>query len=191
MRLLENGSRVRRVRLVTLFIALFATALACWAVSLARSYGLSPGDGGVLRPLGERLLVGGIVLLIALVLLAGIVIYLRRYLIRIELRDDQVELTVIGVLSPFVITFDRIEILSTRYFHGNFSARGLVVRAPWITIKVAGWQIPFVTDMQATHVREEAVMALASKQARAVRALKGLGTKAASVGAGGKYRHDS
>ena len=167
-RLLENGSRVRRVRLVALFIALFAMAFCCWAVSLAHSYGLSPGDGGVLRPLGERLLVAGIVMLIALVFLAGIVIYLRRYLIRIELLGDQVELTVIGALSPFLITVDRNQILSTRYFHGNFSARGLVVRAPWITLKVAGWPIPFVADMQALHVREQAILRLASGRTTAI-----------------------
>ncbi len=159
-RLLENGSRVRRVRLVALFIALFAMAFCCWAVSLAHSYGLSPGDGGVLRPIGERLLVAGIVMLIALVFLTGIVIYLRRYLIRIELRGDQVEFTVIGVLSPFVITVDRNQILSARYFHGNFSARGLVVRAPWISLKVACWSIPFIADMQALHVCKNFILTL-------------------------------
>ncbi len=166
-RLLENGSRVRRVRLVALFIALFAMAFCCWAVSLAHNYGLSPGDGGVLRPLGERLLVAGIVMLIAFVFLAGIVIYLRRYLIRIELRGDQVELTVIGVLSPFVITVDRDQIRSARYFHGNFSARGLVVRAPWITLKVAGFAIPFVVDMQALHVLKDDISRLRSRYSNA------------------------
>lgn len=171
MRLLENGSRVRRVRLVALFIAMVTMAFSGWAVSLAHSYGLSPGDGGVLRPLAERLLVAGIVLLIALVFLAGIVIYLRRYLIRIEVRGDRVELTVIGVLSPFVVTVDRNQIRGARYFHGNFSARGLVVHAPWISLKVAGWMVPFVADLQALHVREEAILALASRHARVVRAL--------------------
>lgn len=169
MLLLGNGSRVRRVRLVALFITGFAVMLAAWAVSLAHSYGLSLGDGGVLKPLAERLLIAGIVMLIAVMLLAGVVIYLRRYLVGIELRDDRVELTVIGVLSPFVISVDRKQILSARYFHGNFSARGLVVRAPWINLKLAGWVIPFVADLQALHARKEAILALVCMQARAAR----------------------
>ncbi len=169
MRLLENGSRVLRVRLVALFIAGFALALVGFALSLARSYGLSPGDGGVLKPLAERLLVAGVVMLIAVVFLAGIIVYLRRYLIRIELRGGQVELTVIGVLSPFVITIDRRQILTTRYFHGYFATRGLQVRAPWINLRVAGWSVPFVADLQALHVREMAILALAARRASVVR----------------------
>ncbi len=169
MRLLENGSRVLRVRLVALFIAGFALVLFGFALSLARNYGLSPGDGGVLKPPGERLFVAAIVSLIAAAFLAGIIVYLRRYLVRIELRGDQVELTVIGVLSPFVVTVDRRRIPATRYFHGYFAARGLVVRAPWITLKVAGWPIPFVADLQAGHVSEKAILALAARRASVVR----------------------
>lgn len=52
--LLDNRSRVLRLRLVLLGTAGLAMAGSLWAVDLWQHFGLAPADGGVLRPPGIR-----------------------------------------------------------------------------------------------------------------------------------------
>lgn len=160
--LLHNPHRVRRGRLVAFGTAVFAVAFGGLALSLAQTYGLSPGDGGALRPLPERLRVAAIVLTLGLLPLIGMLVYLRRYLLRIVCRTGFVELTAIGVFSPYVLRVSQSQIVRTRYFEGYLALRGLIVHAPWINLHVAGIRLPFIADMQAHRVNGKGICGLSA-----------------------------
>lgn len=159
--LFENRGRVRRVRMVMLFFCAFAAAMVWLAHALASDYGLAPGDGGVLRPLPQRLAISALVLGLGLLPLAGMLLYARCYLLRISRRGDLVEMTVLGAFAPFTMHLPMRRIARTLYFEGNFAARGLLVHAPWITLEVEGRWLPFIADMQARHANVRAILGLA------------------------------
>src|SRR5436190_20391350 len=86
------GRQLIKVRfLMGVSLAALAFCLG-WGVDLARTYGLNPGDGGVLAPLPQRLAWAGAVIGFGIAGVAGMWGYGRVYAARIAFDPDQRQL---------------------------------------------------------------------------------------------------
>lgn len=161
--LFENHRQARKVRLVFVGSVLWWIGWSWWAYDMGRSFGLSPGDGGVLRPPSQRLAVAGLLWLIGFAPFAGMVVYCRVYLTRIERLRDEVCLTVLGWLRPQTHRFPPAAFAGGGAYAGKMAGR-ISVDAPWMTLRVRGRWLPFVVDRQAEYVNRSAIRALANRR---------------------------
>ncbi len=164
--LLENRHQARKVRALTWAFLLVACGTSWAALGLAESYGLSPGDGGVLRPPGERYAMASTVAALGLLPALGMLGYGRRYLTSIVRTGDRIELETLGLFG----SGRRLEAVPGDLSGGERHAgkvRGpRSVDAPWLTLGLAGHRIPFVVDLQAERVEVEALVKLARAKKR-------------------------
>ena len=66
-----------------LIMAGLAAGSVWWGLDLYRHYGLSPGDGGVLAPLGQRVLAAGVVIGLGMAFLLAMVAFGRIYVMSV------------------------------------------------------------------------------------------------------------
>jgi len=166
--LLENRRQAIKVRLV-FWAMLVAAALAAWGGwSIFESYGLSPGDGGVLRPLWQRLALGIFVAGLGFAAAGGMALYLSLYALGIERRGDRVTITTMTAFGRRHREFALCELGESAYHHGRIGhvtpsggSAGLWVNAPWITLRAAGRRFPFIIDLQAETINIGALSVLA------------------------------
>lgn len=156
--LFENHWQALKVRVV-LWASLPACAGAWYgAWSIFQSFGLSPADGGALRPFAERLALGSFVAALGIAFLAGMMVFASRYVVRLGRVGDRV---VIETLTPWGIgarrhDFALSQLGESAYYHGRMhTPRGHSVNAPWITLRVAGQWLPFLLDLQAEVIEED------------------------------------
>jgi hypothetical protein len=97
--LITNHRQARKVRFVAWGLVLFCIGFLYWAADMSQTYGLNPGDGGVLRPATERWAVAAILALIGILPFVGMVIYVRLYVIGLVRERDELRVTVIGLLG--------------------------------------------------------------------------------------------
>lgn len=133
-----------------------------WAIF--NSFGLSPADGGVLRPLGQRLAFGGFVAGLGAVAFVAMHIYAGLYVTRIERSGDLVGVQTMTFTGRQWRTIPAADFdLGELYGEGRiFTPRGPSVHAPWRTLRVRGRRLPFFLDMQAEHIDEKALAKLGS-----------------------------
>lgn len=170
--LFENRRQALKVRLWLLASLIVCLGTLYGSASIYQSYGLSPGDGGALRAFGERLALAGFVALLGLMFPAAMMVYASLYVLRVDLRGNQLFL---DTITPWGVGVLRHEIstdslTSSRYHHGRFSVRRgtgspgrsipLEVDAPWITISSEGRRLPFLLDVQAEHIDVETLSKL-------------------------------
>jgi hypothetical protein len=165
MVIFENRKQAKKVRWVLLASVLWAAGWLYWAWSLSGTYGLSPGDGGVLKPAAERYGLAAIVAPIGLIPFAGMMLYARLYLVRIERQRDAVLLVTIGLLTESHHMHAPDDFTQSNYREGRLQSR-ISVHAPWITLHVRGRMLPYVVDMQADFVNRSAIDALARRKRR-------------------------
>ena len=158
--LFSNHAQTIKVRIV-----LWASLLVCAGAfyggwSLFESYGLNPGDGGVLRPWPERLAFALFVAGLGLAFAGGMMVFAGLYATGLAREGDRVS---IDTLTPWGIgarrhEFDISQIGESAYHHGRLNrpaglGAGMAlmqrVDAPWITIRTAGRRLPFIFDLQA------------------------------------------
>jgi hypothetical protein len=153
--LFDAGPQIQKVRFLMALALACAVGACLWGFDLARSWGLRSADGGALKPLWARLLLGGGLAAagIAGVLMMGA--YALRYVSTIrKLGVDQLELrTILGRRRPLARTD-----LGTGPFHEGrlttfswiwlFPVRAILVVAPWRALYVRGVTVPFLLDGQ-------------------------------------------
>jgi len=169
--LFENRWQAKKTRWLTWGLIACTAGCLYWAWLLAHTYGLSPGDGGVLRPLHQRLMMAGFVALIGVLPTAGMWVFNRRYLTRIERDEDKVALTTLGLLFRSTRVFRLSDFAGTGYHHGQMSGR-ISVNAPWMALRVAGVWPPFVVDLQAEHADTSAIRGLSVSARLVAKALR-------------------
>jgi hypothetical protein len=147
------GPQARKVVALTLFAAACALGAAWWGLDLGRTYGLAEADGGVLRPLWQRAALGGCLALLGLAFLAGMLVYWRFYVVRLDVEDGG-RLLRIGRLPPFptlLVPCDQVKVGDA--VHGRGGGLSLLysrlssVNAPWRTIRLPGWRWPLILDL--------------------------------------------
>jgi TMEM70/TMEM186/TMEM223 protein family len=152
------GWQLVKVRaLMALSLAVLALCL-WWGLDLARTYGLSPGDGGVLALLPQRLAWGGLVALFGVAIAAGMGLYGRRYVARIGFDPDrrQIHLDTAGFFGTNRHVTDLADLGSVRAHRdvnrgdlGEFVGHPTpTVNAPWMSVRIAGWRLPLIIDQQ-------------------------------------------
>ncbi len=157
MLLYRAGRQLLKVR-VLLLMALACGVLAVGAgVHLARTYGLNPGDGGVLAPLPVRLAWGVGVASLGLAFAVGMQVYARCYVARLEVDEGQEELHVytvgrLGALQQerYPLEALRLRPARSRRHPGRTPPLwwGPVVHAPWRSLRLPGRRLPLILDEQ-------------------------------------------
>lgn len=160
--LLVNSRQALKVR-IFLWGSIAACVGALYAAwSLIETYGLNPGDGGVLRPIGERLMAGCIVGGLGVAFAGGMIWYASLYAVRISRDRDQVELETMAIFGTKKRHFATSDFDGGAYHEGRMqSGRGQSVNAPWVTLRVKGRRLPFIADVQAETFDRSALMKLA------------------------------
>jgi hypothetical protein len=162
--LVENYRPARKVRIIIWASGLWCVGFLYWAADLSQTYGLAPGDGGVLRPPLQRWTAATILALIGILPFAGMIIYARLYVIRLVREGANVHVTVIGVFAPSTQVHAIADVERARHHHGRLALR-ISVNAPRITLRIAGR--PYVIDLQAERVDAPAIERLIADAARA------------------------
>jgi hypothetical protein len=150
------GWQLLKVRALML-LSLAAMGLCLWwGIDLARTYGLEAGDGGELAPLGQRLLVAAVVILLGVGFAAGMALYGRCYTARIEFDPDsnQFHLYTIGFFGSLEHVMDAKAVRSSRRHAGRVTGR-IGVNAPWTTVRLAGRRLPLIIDGQGVVLEEK------------------------------------
>ncbi len=167
--LFENHWQARKVRAVFWFIMLAGLG-AVWAGwSIFQSYGLSPGDGGVLRPFWQRLLFGGAVAGLGLAAAYGVWLYVHLYVLHMARQGKELHIVSMTALGQREWTFQESELGQGAYHEGKvYGADALRhshatprVNAPWITLRARGQRWPFILDAQAETLDMSAIRKLA------------------------------
>lgn len=164
MVIFENRKQAKKVRWILLGSVIWLAGWLYWAWSLSETYGLSPGDGGVLKPAADRYAVAAITALIGIVPPAGMMLYAKWcYLVRIERQRDAVLLVTFGLLRESGTLYAPDDFVAAIYHEGRWEGR-ITVHAPWISLYVAGRMLPYIVDMQADFVNRSAITALARRR---------------------------
>ena len=160
--LFENKAQAVKVRAIYWAMGLCCLGALYGGWSIFNSFGLSPADGGVLKPLGQRLTIGGFVAGMGVAAFVVMRLYAGLYVTRMERSGDLVgvqNLTLTGRRWHTIpaADFDLGEI----YGEGRvFTSPGLSVYAPWRTLRVKGRWLPLILDLQAEHIDEKALAKL-------------------------------
>jgi hypothetical protein len=154
---------VAKLRLVACGLLVFAIICAKFlGYDQLMTYGINPGDGGVLKPLASRLLAGAIGLLIGLLPLVGMHWYLRRYIVSLATDGTSLFLQVAGWFTPHTVTFNVSELSAIAFKEGGHSPGvGVSVNAPWHALKIAGKT--YIVDANNAHFDEHALRRLRSR----------------------------
>ena len=162
----DGGGQVWMVRVLTWLFAIVAVAALIWASDMSQTYGLSPGDGGVLRPPVERWTAAFLVALVGIAPFAGMLVYVRLYVTRLVRTRGKVDVTILGLLARTTRRFNLIEIGAARRHDGRLQAN-VSVNAPWITLWVG--RRPYIISLNSGRVDRRGVAQLAIDAERARR----------------------
>ena len=157
--LLENQRQARKARLVMLGTIVWSIGWLYWSYVLAQSFGLAPGDGGSLRPANQRYAISALALVVAIAPVVGMIVYGRVYLMRLERDGDALALTTLGFLFPHTFLVRLSDLTGSTTYDDDKPGVSLA-EAPWITLRVKGYRLPFIVDLQAEHVNAGAIRAL-------------------------------
>jgi hypothetical protein len=150
------GWRLLKLRAIML-LSLGCAAVSVWGgVYLAQTYGLQPGDGGVLAPLWQRLCWAAVVMLLSVGFAAGMWLYGRCYVARVEFdpNSKQLHLYTVGFLGSRKHVLDGEAVRPGRWHEGRFEG-DIEVNAPWRSARVAGRRLPLILDGQGVVLDEK------------------------------------
>ena len=146
--LYDNRRQARKVRWVSVGMAVFSGAFVWWGAVL-----IAGADSG---PAGDAY-AGAFAVVFGLLCAAAMAVYRRHYVVRLSLEMDAVRVTTLGWLSATEDVHDFQALVSVnRYGDSSFDG----VRAPWVTLRVAGRRIPYILDAQAERFDERTVHGL-------------------------------
>jgi hypothetical protein len=151
------GRQAWKVRFMAL-VALAAFAGAAWAGwEIARSYGVRPADGGVLKPLAVRLAFGGFVAALGAVFVAGMWIYGRCYVMEAAVDEKR---GVLGIVLAGLLVRSRLEVPldaveGSTHHAGRSSTGDIAVNAPWVSVRLRGRRLPLIVDGQGEFLHPE------------------------------------
>lgn len=151
----DAGPQRWKVWFVVLISLLCGGVLVWLGGYLFTSYGLEPSDGGVLKPLPTRILMGTVFGGAGLAIITGILVYLQCYVTRIQADAGGFLVTLAGPGRPLAVGFD--DVVRVGFNDGISHADGISVNAPWHSLRLRGRRLPLIVDMQGDFVDEAAV----------------------------------
>ena len=151
-----------------MLFSLFCAAASLYAgLDLAQTYGTSPGDGGVLAPLGQRLAWGIFVSLLGVGFAFGMWVYGRCYVSEIALDESRqlLLLRTVSFLGDATVELPLDAQTSYAEHRGRLRTTRQKINAPWISLRVPGRRIPMIVDAQGEFVDEDGFVKHVLKQA--------------------------
>lgn len=134
-----------------------AVGLGClyWGYDLYLHYGLAPGDGGVLAPLGQRLAWAAVVGFFGLAFALGMLIYARVYINATWLDADaqQIIFETLRLWGRARFSVPPAEIVGSRYQAGQLTTESHTVNAPFHFVYIRGHRMPYILDGQGQFIR--------------------------------------
>jgi hypothetical protein len=158
--LFENERQAGKTRKAIVAAVVWAVGWFYWAMVMAHVFGALPGSEAV-GASGSRPGLAALMAFVGVAPFAGLLVYSRIYLIRIEHMQDVVTLTTLGVFSPCVYRVPQSAIVAAKTQTDDRNNTG-VGKPVWITLRVAGRRLPFVADLQAERADMVAITALAA-----------------------------
>jgi hypothetical protein len=153
------GKQLRKVRFI-MWLSFFLAIWAVWAgIDLSRHYGLSPGDGGVLRPQAERLAWGIGVGFLGLAFAVGMDIYGRRYVAQIFASGaephTQLRVETLRWWGRHSLIVPASDVTGITQHHGKLNTGDHNVNAPWFFLYLKGRRFPYIVDLQGKFSQPE------------------------------------
>ena len=144
----RGGFQLTKVKGIMVLAMLCAGGALYWGWDLFNTYGLAPGDGGVLAPLWQRLAWGLSVAGLGIAFLAGMWIYGRRYATRIRYDEaaDALHIGTLELLAGRMHVHAASDVVGSDYHHGQVEEAG--VDAPWYFIELKGRPSRLILDAQ-------------------------------------------
>lgn len=145
------GGQLAKVRFIMWLMAASGAACLWFGWVLLQSYGLSPGDGGVLAPAGQR--IGWFVGLggLGLALIGGMALYGRLYVSRIDYHaaERRLHVRTLTYWGSRGWSFEAGAVARST-FHGGqlINPAGVSVKAPWHFLYLRGRRLPLIVDAQ-------------------------------------------
>lgn len=97
---------------------------------------------------GQRRVAQAFAALVGLAAVAGILVYGRSYIVRVEERGDgSVLIRHSGLIGNPARVVREEDLKSSRFNDGHYAAGGLTVYAPWHTIRLRNRRIPLILDV--------------------------------------------
>ena len=154
------GFQLTKVKAFMIVALLCAGGALYWGWDLFNTYGLNPGDGGVLAPLWQRLAWGLTVAGLGLAFLAGMWIYGRRYVTRIRYDQaaDALHIGTLELLAGRSRVYPASSVIEATYFHGRMEGEG--VDAPWYFLRLKERPSQLILDAQGIFPDRELAMRL-------------------------------
>ncbi|RUT05031.1 hypothetical protein DSM106972_038520 [Dulcicalothrix desertica PCC 7102] len=141
-------------------VALVGTTTA--GVYLFKNFGLTKSDGGVLRPLPQRIALGTAISSLGIAFAGGMWLYGKLYVASIDF-DERAEKVYLNTVEFFgtkqrVIKFS--DILGGNEHEGkfdltDFNPSSISVNAPWKSVHLKGWKFPLIIDIQGEILNKE------------------------------------
>jgi hypothetical protein len=142
-----------KVRFVLLLALCCAVGGLLWGWNLLQTYGLAPGDGGVLAPFWQRAAWGSSVALLGLAFGLGMWLYVRQYIARIDYDESSASFHIRTAdflsVRPFVASKGGAR--RGKQHAGQLNLPDAPsVHAPWTSIRVPGRRLPLILDDQGS-----------------------------------------
>ncbi len=164
--IVRNSFQALKVRIVYLVVVLGGLAMIVAGVNICLSWGLATADGGILKPLPQRLAFGGGLAGLALVLIAGMHYYLLRYIVSMRRDGSQLYIRTAAQLRGPGHVFAAGDVVSLDYHAGKTLTYKAYVNAPWKKMRIRGVRLPFIIDMQAEYINKAELEKLLARNRR-------------------------
>ncbi len=171
--LYTSGPQTKRVWFVFALSVVAAVAGVWVGVVLGQTYGLSPAEGGVLKPLPIRLAWGVGFAALGLGFFGGMVVYGLVYVTHLA-HDAAAGTLGVRTLLGRARTIPEADVLPGDYRAGRSDGR-IRVNAPWYALRVRGRRLPYVIDLQGDFSDHAALARLV--EGEGVRAGSGRGSR--------------
>lgn len=154
--LFDAAGQLTKVRLVMWLSVVCAIGAGWWGWSLTQTYGLAPGDGGVLAPPGVRLAVGGTVAALGLLFAGPMAVYGRQYIAQVRRVPGTTGLVIATtrLIGTRESTYAAAEVTIGRAHEqrpiADAFGTGIAVHAPWQAVHVPDRRLPLILDGQGT-----------------------------------------
>lgn len=144
------GGQLKRVRFFMAVCLIVFLGCTYWGYDLLQHYGLSPGDGGVLRPFGERLAWGLGVFLLGLSLVVAMDMYGRKYIARIfyDPASRCLDVETVRWWGRATKRYAENDVLRANYHRGRLETYDHTVNAPWYYVRFKGERLAHILDAQ-------------------------------------------
>lgn len=166
------GGQLLKVRGLMLLSLACAAGSLWWGWDLFQTYGSRPADGGVLAPLPVRLLWGVGVGSLGVLFAAGMWLYGRVYVARMELdqKAGKLHVRTLRFLGTRDRVFDVSDVVGSSQHKGKLDLVGAPsVNAPWTGVRIAGMSLPLIVDGQGEFPEPELSDRLLGSGARGAR----------------------